>query len=62
MPETKEQQLKNLIQQLTVYGADANEMELCQNVFNFLEDTEQGEILSSMEKELAELKKLFAKA
>lgn len=58
----KKEQLKNLIQQLTTYGADANEMELCQNVFDFLEAKEQDEILSSMEKELAELKKLFAKA
>ena len=58
----KEQQLKNLIEQLTVYGADANEMEMCQNVFNFLEENEKDEILRSMEKELAELKKLFAKA
>ncbi len=58
----KEQQLKNLIEQLTAYGADPYEMEMCQNVFNFLEDNEQDKILSSMEKELAELKKLLAKA
>lgn len=58
----KEQQLKNLVEQLSAYGADANEMEMCQNVFNFLEDNEQDEILRSMEKELVELKKLFTKA
>ena len=57
----KEQQLKNLIEQLMAYGVDTNEMEMCQNVFNFLENNEQDEILSSMEKELTELKKLFAK-
>ena len=58
----KEQQLKNLIEQLIAYGVDTNEMEMCQNVFSFLEDNEQDEMLSSMESELAELKKLFAKA
>ena len=57
----KDQKLKNLIEQLTAYCADTNEIEMCQNVFNFLEENEKDEILSSMEKELDELKKLFAK-
>ena len=58
----KEQQLKNLIAQLIAHGADPSEMEMCQNVFNFLENNEQDEILASMEKELTELKKLLTKA